>query len=81
VQEDESGMIMECAGSMPPNGQDNRRGAAASGLIAGLGCLAKPNTSPAERTTREEYHFRLPEQGVSARPNIKRTQRKRMKAA
>ena len=65
-----------------PNGQDNRRGIAESGLIAGLGRLAKPNTSPVERTTRkEEYHFRLPEWDVTARPNIERTQHKRMKAA
>ena len=66
VQEDESGMVMECAGSMPPNGQDNRRGAAASGLIAGLGRWAKPDTSPAEHTIRKEYHLRLPELDVTS---------------
>ena len=32
-----------------------------------------------QRTIRKEYHFRLPERDVTARPNIERTQRKRMK--
>jgi len=67
---------------MLPNGQDNRRTVRASGLIAGLGRLGEvPDTSPAERTTRKEYHYRLPERDVTARPNIERTQRKRMKTA
>jgi len=47
-----------------------------------LGHLGEvPDTNPTERTIREEYHFRLPERGVTARPNIERTQHKRMKAA
>jgi len=38
--------------------------------------LAKPDTNPTERTTRKEYHFRLPERDVTERqpsvlhPNI-----------
>jgi len=40
-----------------------------------------PDTSPAERTTRKEYHLRLPERDVTAMPNIERTQRKKMEAA
>ena len=43
---------------MLPNGQDNRHGAAVSGLIVGLGRLAKPDTRPAERATCEVYRFR-----------------------
>ena len=34
-----------------------------------------PDTSPTERTTRKEYHLRLPERDVSARPNIERMRR------
>ena len=67
---------------MTPNGQDNRRTGRASGLIVGLGRLGEvPDTSPTERTTRKEYHLRLPERDVTARPNIERAQRKRMKTA
>ena len=65
-----------------PNGQDNRRTGRASGLIVGLGRLGEVlNTNPAKRTARKEYHLRLPERDVTARPNIERMQRKRMKAA
>jgi len=65
-----------------PNGQDNRRTGRASGLIVGLGRLGEvPDTSQTERTTRKEYHYRLPERDVTARPNIERTQRKRMRVA
>ena len=64
------------------NGQDNRRTVRASGLIVGLGRLGEvPDTRPTERTARKEYHFRLPERDVTARSNIERKQRKKMKAA
>jgi len=67
---------------MLPNGQDNRRTVRASGLIVRLGRLGEvPDTMPTERTTRKEYHFHLPERDVTARPNIERMQRKRMKMA
>jgi len=46
-----------------------------------LGRLAKPNSRSIERTTRKEYHRRLPERDVTARLNVERMQRKRMKAA
>ena len=35
-----------------------------------LGCLAKPNTSPTECTTRKEYHFCLPERDVNAKIDL-----------
>jgi hypothetical protein len=31
------------------------------------GRLAKPNTNPTERTTREEYHYRLTERDALAK--------------
>ena len=65
---------MKCSGSMPPNGQDNRRTGRASGLIEGLGRLGEVlNTRPTERTTRKEYHLRLPERDVVVMPNIEWT--------
>ena len=67
---------------MLPNGQDNRRTGRASGLIVRLGRLGEvPDTRPTERTTREEYHLRLPGREATAMPNIERAQRKRMKVA
>jgi len=46
-----------------------------------LGCLAKLDLRLTERTIRKEYHLRLPERDVTARPHIERMQRKRMKMA
>ena len=40
-----------------------------AGLNMLLGCLAKPDSRSTERTTRKEYHRRLPERGVTAWPN------------
>ena len=64
------------------NGYSIQEGASSkrAGLSMLLGCLAKPDSRSTERTTRKAYHFRLPERDVTARPNIERMQRKRMKA-
>jgi len=43
-----------------------------AGLSMLLGRLAKPNTRSTERTTRKEYHIRLPERDVTARLNFER---------
>ena len=52
-----------------------------AGLNMLLGRLAKPDSRSTGRTTREAYHFRLPERDVSARLNTGRMQHKRLEAA
>ena len=42
-----------------------------------LGRLAKPDSHSTERTSRKEYHRRLPERDVTARLNVERMQRKK----
>ncbi|MCL1919029.1 MAG: hypothetical protein FWG14_12095 [Peptococcaceae bacterium] len=52
-----------------------------SGVERVVRTLGETGHKPNRTHDRKEYHCRLPERGASARPNIERRQRKRMKAA